>query len=109
MDFGSFLRRLGKNVRRARWAAGFTQAQLAAKGISFRYLGEIERGERNPSVETLFILARHLGVTPALLLDVDPAGTERARDRLDAATIEPPKRGRKPSAVRARQHRPTRR
>ena len=105
MDFGSFLKRLGKNVRRARWAAGLTQAQLAAKGISFRYLGEIERGERNPSVETLFILSRHLGVTPALLVDVDAAATERARAKLTGATIEPPKRGRKPSAARHQRRR----
>jgi hypothetical protein len=48
----------------------------------------------------LFILSRHLGVTPALLVDVDAAATERARAKLTGATIEPPKRGRKPSAVR---------
>lgn len=97
MDFGGFLRRLGANVRRARWAAGLTQAQVAARALSFRYLGEVERGQRNPSVETIFVLARILGVTPAFLLDVDPDATARARAKIDASKIEAPRRGRKPS------------
>ncbi len=77
-----------------------TQAQVAAKAVSFRYLGEIERGQRNPSVETIFVLARILGVTPAYLLDVEPEATARAHAKMASATIEAPRRGRKPSRAR---------
>lgn len=99
MDFGSYLRRVGSNVRKARWALGLTQEQVAARGVTYRYYQEIERGERNPSLETLFTLARILDVTVAALVDVSPTTTAQARARMANAKLEAPKRGRKPSRL----------
>lgn len=61
---------LGKSVRRLRREADLTQEELAARaGISANYVGEIERGECNPSVLVMFAVARGLGVQPSQLLE----------------------------------------
>ncbi len=50
-------RQLGANVRRWRVRRGWTQDQLAeAANISAKFVGEVERGEDNPSLETLWAL-----------------------------------------------------
>lgn len=60
---------LGQTVRRLRREAKLTQEELASRaGLSANYVGEIERGERNPSALALFSLARGLGVHPSTLL-----------------------------------------
>lgn len=70
MDKHSDLVALGQTVRRIRREADLTQEELAARaGISANYVGEIERGECNPSVLVMFALARGLGVRPSKLLD----------------------------------------
>ncbi len=49
--------RLGANVRRWRTRRGWTQDQLAEQAnISAKFVGEVERGEDNPSLETLWAL-----------------------------------------------------
>jgi transcriptional regulator with XRE-family HTH domain len=48
---------LGANVRRWRARRGWTQDQLAEQAnISAKFVGEVERGEDNPSLETLWAL-----------------------------------------------------
>lgn len=96
MDFAAFLKRVGANIRRARWLAGLTQEQVAALGVTYRYYQEIERGQRNPTARTLFTLARVLKTTVGALTDVEPAATARARERLAKADLRPPALGRKP-------------
>jgi transcriptional regulator with XRE-family HTH domain len=60
---------LGQTVRRLRREADLTQEELAARaGISANYVGEIERGECNPSVLVLIALAEGLTADPAVLL-----------------------------------------
>ena len=60
MDYES----LGMRIRRARKAAGMTQADLAEKlGISTSFLGHIERGTRKASLDTLVKMANELGVS----------------------------------------------
>ncbi|MNQ42150.1 HTH-type transcriptional regulator SinR [compost metagenome] len=60
---------VGDNVRRLRKHKGLTQAQLAsASGLDLRYLGGIERGAGNPSVDVLGRLAGALDVHPGELL-----------------------------------------
>jgi transcriptional regulator with XRE-family HTH domain len=55
---------VGANIRRLRRAQGETQAELAdAAGIDVRGLGSIERGEGNPSLDTLIKLAEALSVS----------------------------------------------
>ncbi|MEI9964130.1 MAG: helix-turn-helix transcriptional regulator [Caulobacteraceae bacterium] len=53
------------NVRRIRLERRLTQEQLALEtGIDLTYLGGIERGRRNPSVDVVGRLAAALGVHP---------------------------------------------
>jgi transcriptional regulator with XRE-family HTH domain len=96
VEFGLYLRRIGQNVRRARWAAGLTQEAVAAHGITYRYYQEIERGARNPTLRTLHHLAQVLHTTVAALCNVEPQATLRAAERLADYRLTPPKRGRKP-------------
>ena len=67
------MRRLvGRNVRRARHAAGLTQEQLSERsGFTQGYLSGLERGQRNPTVVSVFELAQALGVDHLDLLRPD--------------------------------------
>lgn len=57
------LRALGDSVREARNAAGLSQEGLADRaGLHRTYVGSVERGERNPTVATLYTLADTLDV-----------------------------------------------
>lgn len=61
---------LGQTIRRLRRQADLTQEELAERaGLSANYVGQIERGEKNPGALALFALARGLGVRPAKLLE----------------------------------------
>ena len=55
---------LGKRVKDARRKAHFTQEVLAEKAdIAVSYLGEIERGEKTPSLDVLTDIANSLEVS----------------------------------------------
>lgn len=55
---------VGKNVKRIRLKKGLTQEEFAEiSGFSQQYISDLERGRRNPTVITLYELARALGVT----------------------------------------------
>ncbi len=69
---------------------------MAGEGFTYRYLQEIERGVRNPSVKMLFDLAQVLDVRVADLVEV---GERKAPVKLaDVPESLAPKRGRKPAA-----------
>ena len=54
---------LGQRVRQLRLAYRVTQEQLAERaGLSYKFIGEIERGKANPTVDTLSRLAKALRV-----------------------------------------------
>lgn len=58
----------GQRVRALRKEAKLTQEDLAARsGLSKNYVGETERGERNPSLLVIHAFAGGLGVSPAEL------------------------------------------
>lgn len=60
---------IGKNVREIREKKGITQERLAFEaGLNRAYIGYIERGERNPSTETLVKIAKALRISPKDLL-----------------------------------------
>ena len=70
------------NLRRLRTARGLSAAALAREsGVARATLAELENGRGNPTVETLYGLARVLGVTFADLLvqaDAPPVHVVRA-------------------------------
>src|SRR6185436_9540326 len=60
---------IAANVRRLRVAAGMSAAGLAREsGVARATLAELEAGRGNPTVETLYGLAKVLGITFADLL-----------------------------------------
>ncbi|MBP2002528.1 transcriptional regulator with XRE-family HTH domain [Paenibacillus shirakamiensis] len=60
---------LGKRLRQERRKMHLTQEKLAEKiDVSDAYIGQIERGERSLSLDTLIRLANELGVTIDYLL-----------------------------------------
>ena len=53
----------GINLKKIRLENGLTQEQLADKaGMHFTYIGQIERGIRNPSLINLHKLAKALNI-----------------------------------------------
>jgi transcriptional regulator with XRE-family HTH domain len=59
---------LGTRILKLRTAANLTQEGLAdTAGLHWTYIGQIERGERNPTYKNLLKLAKGLGVDPAEL------------------------------------------
>jgi len=61
--------KLGAKIRKLRTDRHYSQEQLAGlAGMNAKYLSEVERGERNLSVELLVGLANVLEVSPAEML-----------------------------------------
>ncbi len=60
---------LARNLRALRLARGWSQEKMAERcGLHRTYVGAIERGERNVTLETLNALALALGVSAAELI-----------------------------------------
>lgn len=56
-------RMVGRNVKRLRIAAGLSQAQLAERmGVDRAYVSGLELGQRNPTIVTLWLIGKALGV-----------------------------------------------
>ncbi|TPO05166.1 helix-turn-helix transcriptional regulator [Mesorhizobium sp. B1-1-5] len=63
---------VGRNFARLRAAAGLTQEQVAERAdISQQYISGLERGQRNPSLETLYKIAQALSVSHVELVRPD--------------------------------------
>ena len=70
--------RFGATLREWRTRQNLTQEQLAERsGLSYKFIGEIERGRGNPTIETMARLCDALGVSMSELLE----GYERAPGR----------------------------
>lgn len=53
----------GNRIKSIRHQQGLTQALLAEKsGLSDSYIGELERGEKGVTLETISIIARSFGI-----------------------------------------------
>lgn len=73
---------LGRRIRSLRNAKGWTQEKLGSEsGISYKFIGEIERGLQNPSFETLVKIATALRVALPDLFRFE-------QEALDKKTIE---------------------
>lgn len=67
------LKDLGASIRQWRTVSELTLEDLAASaGLSVTYLGQTERGQRNPSVLVLWRIADALGTTLDQLVAADP-------------------------------------
>jgi transcriptional regulator with XRE-family HTH domain len=56
-------RLVGANVRKLRLSAGISQAELATRmGVDRAYVSGLEAGQRNPTIVTLWHLAKALNV-----------------------------------------------
>ena len=65
---------LGRHIRELRLKRGFSQESFADHcGLHRTYMGAIERGERNLTLQTLLSVATGLGITLSQLL----SGLER--------------------------------
>jgi transcriptional regulator with XRE-family HTH domain len=68
---------LGQRIRAVRKAARLTQEQVAEKaGIAPNFLGYIERGNKRPSLEVTFALAKVLNVPVETFFRFDRTETD---------------------------------
>jgi len=65
----SLLIAFGKTLRKRRMKASLSQEKLAlACGLDRTYISLLERGLRQPSLTTLFQIAKYLGVAPSSIV-----------------------------------------
>ncbi|MCK5910149.1 MAG: helix-turn-helix transcriptional regulator [Caulobacter sp.] len=72
---------VGRNFARIRREKGLTQEEVAERsGFGQQYLSGLERGQRNPTVVSLYEIAQALGVNHLELLqsDADANGEQAA-------------------------------
>lgn len=63
MDITNIKKAVGKRIRIIRKAKGLTQEEVGEKAdLNYKFVGKIERGEVNPSIETLFAVANALNI-----------------------------------------------
>ncbi|MDV7102069.1 helix-turn-helix transcriptional regulator [Gordonia amicalis] len=66
---GQLQKVVGRNLRRYRLERGYSQEAFADfMGVHRTYMGGVERGERNLTLQTLERIADYLGVSPLDLL-----------------------------------------
>lgn len=71
---------LATNVRRARLERGWSLREFAGRAdVSKALLSKIERGEGNPSIETLYRIAAAIGCPMSELLELDASRLEVVR------------------------------
>lgn len=89
-DAGSFAARFGRNLARAREAAGHSQEGVADLAELHRTaVGQLERGERIPRADTVVKLGGALRVGPEVLL----AGLVWVPPKIGFGRFEDPQEG----------------
>lgn len=75
--------RIGLLIKEARTQQGLTQDKLAEKlSVSESFVGQLERGEAMPSVETLQLIITELNIDPrSVFLDAPYGDSEYAKLR----------------------------
>ncbi|MGE0705421.1 MAG: helix-turn-helix domain-containing protein [Vicinamibacterales bacterium] len=82
--------RFGAALRAWRHRRHLTQEQLAERsGLSYKFIGEVERGTGNPTLETLARLANALGISMSgLLADAESKSTAISDYRISQRQIQ---------------------
>lgn len=81
--------RFGQRIRELRRMRRMSQAALAeASGLSYKFVGEIERGVGNPTLKTMASLAAAFECDLTELLSRDAAAAAPAVAPADAARLE---------------------
>lgn len=84
---------LGRRIRALRKGRGWTQEELAAKaGVDYKWLGSVERGERNVTINNVERIARGLGVEALQLFMFTSSGEERPERLAQAKIVDALKR-----------------
>lgn len=70
--------KIGDNIRALRKASGLSQEQLALRAdINASYMGQVERGEKNPTIDVLSKIASALGTPLEKLVQIDEQTEQR--------------------------------
>lgn len=78
MERELYMRELGVALRKARERKELSQEQLGlSTGIHRNYIGGIERGERQPTVDVVLRLAEALDTSPARLFSKAEKGATK--------------------------------
>ena len=76
----------GRNIRAARDSANMSRDAVAERAeISVEYLGEIERGEKWPTLRVIRAIARATDVSPARFFEFDDQETRPLIERVHLA------------------------
>lgn len=73
--------RLGSRIKYLRGQRKWTQEQLGEKaGLTYKYIGQIERAEVSPGLETLEKLAKAFGMAMDKLLSFEKKGPGKTKE-----------------------------
>lgn len=89
----SLEKQLGNRIKTLRKLRGWTQENLAEQAkVSVQHVGEIERGDGNPTLQSLERLSKGFGITVSQLLTVEDPDqeTELLRDQICETVQEMP-------------------
>jgi len=84
---GTLRKQLGKRIRELRKAKGWTQQELAERAdLDYKYLGAVERGERNLTIDNVQKVADGLGLDAHQLFLFTEKG-EQSSEKVTEAKI----------------------
>ena len=74
---------LGERIRYYRTLRGLTQIELAGElGVAPRYIGNIEQGNRGPSLDMQVKICRFFGISMADILPIEEAPHLTSQDKM---------------------------
>lgn len=80
---GTTVVKVGKRIREFRKAQRISQQELGERAdLNYKYIGGVERGERNPSVESLVKIAKGLKVDVGDFFNVDDSRQLSEKERI---------------------------
>lgn len=94
MNREELTRSIGSNIRKYRLQQELSQEALAlSAGIHPAYLGRLERGEKCPTIDTLYKICDALKISVCKLLtfkDIDTINDNVAKEKIETALVKIP-------------------